>query len=149
MLLENQCASIHGGFRQNHLLRLPNIPLPTRTMVAPSAIAASDRRHAHGQRIRSGARRWAPAAPQLEKAAARCRAGSPVGGMAIRPRNRRRGNSRYFRRQPGQVLRVDAGLALLTRDIHLQAHLQWRQVPGPLVAQAPGYSAAIHAVNPW
>ena len=37
---------------------------------------------------------------------------------------------------------------MLTRDIHLQAHLQWRQVPGPLVAQAPGYSAAIHAVNP-
>ena len=40
-MLENQSASIHGGFRQNHLLRGPNIPLPTLIMVAPSAIAAS------------------------------------------------------------------------------------------------------------
>ena len=146
-----QSPSIHAGQSQNHLSRGPKIAVPMRTMVAPSAMAASrsldipmDRVSIRGQLTQAFQllRKRAKACALLRGSASWWRGWPSVrAGAGGEERVRCRASS-------GSSPRNDAGFAGLTGDVHLQADLQRWQVIRPLFAQAPGDLDPVHAVHP-
>ena len=118
--------------------RRPKIAVPTRTIVAPSAIAASrSARHAHRQRVEREAVARSCVEQRAQRAmrrALRVEVGAPARESPSGRAAAAAAAPRPPRASAGDLVRRDAALGRLAADVDLQADLQRRQVGRPLLA---------------
>ena len=131
--------------------RAPNIAVPRRTSVAPSAIAASRSADMPIDSVSTAspaARHAAAHSRQHVELRALPRPSSVASAMPMKPRRRSRGSVGDQLRQRERVARRDTALGGLAADVHLHADVERRQRRRPRRGQAPRDLLPVDRVHP-
>ena len=129
----------------------PKMAVPMRTMVAPSATAASRSWDMPMDRVSSGkpAARIVAKISRSRRNGARWAVKSSAGsGMAIRPRKFSRGKAAIAWHSARASVGRATALAGFAGDIHLDTDLQWRQRGRPLRREPFGNLEALDRMHP-